>query len=320
MLRELSRIWQTEPEKITTNTDALLDRLSAPPPASSNPDPDHGLLEQMIQQVIRAVDPENGGIGRAPKFPQGPLFQLLWSVHQSHPDRGYDAPVWLTMNKISQGGIYDHLGGGIARYAVDEKWLVPHFEKMLYDNAQYITLLCKMQNSAPNKLFRQRIEQSVAWLLSDMQTSEGLFASSYDADSEGVEGKYYCWAESEINDLLTISARHLFCKIYDVSEQGNWEHTNILNRTDHPDQLSDADEDVLAQARETLLAHRRSRIAPGWDDKALTDWNALTVIALLNASVTLEDEALEQAALTTLEKLQAHLVHMEMEMFYLYVS
>ncbi len=307
VLRELSRIWQTEPEKITTNTDALLDRLSAPPPASSNPDPDHGLLEQMIQQVIRAVDPENGGIGRAPKFPQGPLFQLLWSVHQSHPDRGYDAPVWLTMNKISQGGIYDHLGGGIARYAVDEKWLVPHFEKMLYDNAQYITLLCKMQNSAPNKLFRQRIEQSVAWLLSDMQTSEGLFASSYDADSEGVEGKYYCWAESEINHLLTISARHLFCKIYDVSEQGNWEHTNILNRTDHPDQLSDADEAVLAQARETLLDHRRSRIAPGWDDKALTDWNALTVIALLNASVTLEDAALEQAALTTLEKLQAHL-------------
>jgi len=305
VLNELSRIWQTEPEKITTNTDALLDRLSAPPPASTNPDPDHDLLEQMIRQVIGAIDLENGGIGRAPKFPQGPLFQLLWSVHQSQPGRGYDAPVWLTMNKISQGGIYDHLGGGIARYAVDEKWLVPHFEKMLYDNAQYITLLCKMQNSAPNELFRQRIEQSVGWLLSDMQTTEGLYASSYDADSEGVEGKYYCWAESEINDLLTNSARVLFSKIYDVSGEGNWEHTNILNRTDHPDLLSDADEALLTQARETLLAHRRNRIAPGWDDKALTDWNALAVIALLNASVTLEDPALEKAALATLEKLQA---------------
>ena len=210
VLRELARIWETEPEKITTNSDALLERLSAPPPASTNPDPDHALLEQMIQQVINAVDLENGGIGRAPKFPQGPLFQLLWSVHQSHPGRGYDTPVWLTMNKISQGGIYDHLGGGIARYAVDEKWLVPHFEKMLYDNAQYITLLCKMHNSAPNELFRQRIEQSVSWLLSDMQTPEGLFASSYDADSEGVEGKYYCWAESEINDLLTNSTQRSF--------------------------------------------------------------------------------------------------------------
>ena len=307
VLNELSRIWQTEPEKITTNTDALLDRLSAPAPASSNPDPDHDLLERMIGQVIGAVDLENGGIGRAPKFPQGPLFQLLWSVHQSQPGRGYDAPVWLTMNKISQGGIYDHLGGGIARYAVDEKWLVPHFEKMLYDNAQYITLLCKMQNSEPNELFRQRIEQSVGWLLSDMQTPEGLFASSYDADSEGVEGKYYCWAESEINDLLTNSTRRLFCEVYDVSGEGNWEHTNILNRTDHPDQLPDADEALLTQARETLLTHRRNRIAPGWDDKALTDWNALTVIALLNASVTLEDAALEQTALATLEKLQTHL-------------
>ncbi|MEM9472449.1 MAG: DUF255 domain-containing protein, partial [Pseudomonadota bacterium] len=135
VLRELSRIWQTEPEKITSNTDALLERLAAPPPASTDPEPDHGLLHKMTEQVMRAVDPVNGGIGRAPKFPQGPLFNLLWSVHLGDPDRRYDAAVQLTMKKISQGGIYDHLGGGIARYAVDEEWLVPHFEKMLYDNA-----------------------------------------------------------------------------------------------------------------------------------------------------------------------------------------
>ena len=261
----------------------------------------------MIGQVMGAVDPANGGIGRAPKFPQGPLFQLLWSAHLSEPGRGYDAPVWLTMNKISQGGIYDHLGGGIARYAVDEKWLVPHFEKMLYDNAQYITLLCRMQNVRPNELFHQRIEQSVDWLLSDMKTPEGLFASSYDADSEGVEGKYYCWSESEINHLLTDSTRHLFCEIYDVSKTGNWEHTNILNRTDHAELLSKKEEALLAEARETLLSHRRTRIAPGWDDKALTDWNALTVIALLNASVTLEDDSLQKVALETLENLESHL-------------
>ena len=307
VLRELSRIWQSEPEKISTNTQALLDRLGAPVPTGNSPDPDHDLLEQTLQHVIRAVDPENGGIGQAPKFPQGPLFQLLWSAHQSHPDKGYDAPVWLTMNKISQGGIYDHLGGGIARYAVDAKWLVPHFEKMLYDNAQYLSLLCKMHNAAPGKLFRQRIEQTAAWLLSDMQTDEGLFASSYDADSEGIEGKFYCWSRSEINHFLTESIRNRFCQVYDVSEQGNWEHTNILNRTDHADWLSDDEEALLTQARNDLLTHRHQRIAPGWDDKALTDWNALTVIALLNASVTLNDTALEQVALATLEKLQTHL-------------
>lgn len=307
VLSELARIWQTEPDKITTNTEALLDRLRAPAPASTHPDPDHQLLEQMIQQLISAVDVHNGGIGQAPKFPQGPVFQLLWSAHLTNPTQGYDAPVWLTMNKISQGGIYDHLGGGIARYAVDAKWLVPHFEKMLYDNAQYVTLLCKMHNSVPNDLFRQRIDQTVGWLLSDMQTENGLFASSYDADSEGVEGKFYCWSKSEIDRLLTESTRYLFNEIYDVSEHGNWEHTNILNRTDHVDRLSPDDEDTLTQARDILLAHRQSRIAPGWDDKALTDWNALTVIALLNASVTLDDKALEKAALKTLEKLQSHL-------------
>ncbi len=307
VLNELSRIWQTEPDKITSNTEALLDRLRAPAPASTNPDPDHQLLDRMIKQLIGAVDEHNGGIGQAPKFPQGPVFQLLWSAHLATPEQGYDAPVWLTMNKISQGGIYDHLGGGIARYAVDAKWLVPHFEKMLYDNAQYVTLLCKMHNSVPNDLFRQRIDQTVRWLLSDMKTEDGLFASSYDADSEGVEGKFYCWEKAEIDRLLTESTRHLFNKIYDVSEQGNWEHTNILNRTDHADPLPPDEEDVLAQSRDILLAHRKKRVAPGWDDKALTDWNALTVIALLNASIVLDDRVLQEVALTTMEKLQTHL-------------
>ncbi len=307
VLSELARIWQTEPDKITTNTEALLDRLSSPAPASTNPDPDRQLMQKMMQQLTAAVDIHNGGIGHAPKFPQAPVFQLLWSAHLLDPAAGYDAPVWLTMNKISQGGIYDHLGGGIARYAVDAKWLVPHFEKMLYDNAQYVTLLCQMHNSVPNDLFRQRINQTVRWLLSEMQTDDGLFASSYDADSEGVEGKFYCWSKSEVDRLLTESTRHLFCKIYDVSEQGNWEQTNILNRTDHADPLSPDEEETLSQARDILLAHRQKRIAPGWDDKALTDWNALTVITLFNASVTLDDKALEQSALKTLEALQTHL-------------
>ena len=161
VLTELARIWQHEPDKILTNTEALIERLQAPPPASTNPDPDHQLLHRMLQQLINAVDVDNGGIGQAPKFPQSPVFRLIWAAHLAHPDRGYDVPVWLTMNKISQGGIYDHLGGGIARYAVDARWLIPHFEKMLYDNAQYVSLLCEMQNAVPNDLFRQRLLRTV---------------------------------------------------------------------------------------------------------------------------------------------------------------
>ncbi len=307
ILTELSRIWHTEHDKIETNSKAILQRMSTQANRSSDIEPTEELLIQTVKKLVNAIDPENGGMGQAPKFPQSPIFQLLWSAHQSYPDEQFAKAVWLTMSKISQGGIYDHLAGGIARYAVDNKWLVPHFEKMLYDNAQFVSLLCAMQNQAPNNLFRNRIKDTVKWLLQDMKTRDGLFASSYDADSEGIEGKYYCWQKSEINMALEESNRHLFCKMYDVSESGNWEHTNILNRTAHPYDLSENDEFILSKARRKLLEVRKERTPPGWDDKALTDWNALTVIALLDSSNTLTDPELQKVALATLSNIQTHL-------------
>jgi uncharacterized protein YyaL (SSP411 family) len=309
VLNELFRIWSTEREKVNTNTQAILERMKAPVSPKTEMQPNSELLQQTIQQLVNAADKENGGIGRAPKFPQSPLFSLMWSAHQSYPNKGFDAPVWLTMNKISQGGIYDHLAGGIARYAVDERWLVPHFEKMLYDNAQYVSLLCVLQNSRPNNLFRLRIEETINWLLTSMRTGDGLFASSYDADSEGVEGKYYCWSKAEIDSALNESTRHLFSEIYDVTETGNWENTNILNRTDHPEDLPSELDASLAKARAILLETRTARIPPDWDDKALTDWNALTVIALLDASATLDNAELRVVALKTLQSLLTLLRH-----------
>ena len=307
ILKELSRIWQTEPEKINSNTQAILDRLQAPHTGTVAHQPTRSALIETAEKISRAGDYKNGGIGQAPKFPQSPIFRFLWAAHQSYPDQVSDDLVWLTMEKISQGGIYDHLAGGIARYTVDEKWLVPHFEKMLYDNAQYISMLCTMHNHKPTQLFRMRIEQTVDWLLSDMRTKEGLFASSYDADSEGEEGKFYCWELSEVEMLLSESSRYLFIKVYDISHSGNWEHKNILNRTDHPQLLSETEERRLTQDRHILLKARNKRLPPGWDDKALLDWNALTITALIEAAISLGNKQLLDDALNTLGRVEKHL-------------
>ncbi len=303
ILTELSRIWREERSKITSNTQAILDRLKHTPEAANATIPDLQDLQTIAQQVASSVDNSNGGIGSAPKFPQSPLINLLWISHQHYPQLRVGDAVWLTMNKISQGGIYDHLGGGIARYTVDDRWLIPHFEKMLYDNAQYVSMLCQLQDLQPNELFRNRIAESVTWLTQSMLTAEGMFASSYDADSEGVEGKYYCWSKMEIESLISESTRHLFCTAYDVTEAGNWEHTNILNRISNPEYLGEEKEAALKTARSQLLTAREKRVPPGWDDKMLTDWNALTVSALFKAGATLQDSTIDQLGVDTLSRL-----------------
>ncbi len=148
--------------------------------------------------MLRAVDLELGGLKGAPKFPQAPIFSFLWSIHDRQPSEAIAAAVERTLTQICQGGIYDHLGGGIARYSVDAQWLVPHFEKMLYDNAQFVSLLTRVWLRNRNPLFRIRIEETIDFILREMTTAGGAFAASYDADSEGEEGKFYVWTKEEI--------------------------------------------------------------------------------------------------------------------------
>ncbi|MGE3150552.1 MAG: thioredoxin domain-containing protein, partial [Pseudorhodoplanes sp.] len=188
----------------------------------------------------------------------------------------------LTLERICEGGIYDHLGGGFSRYSVDERWLVPHFEKMLYDNAQLLELLALAFLRSGNPLFAQRARETVGWLAREMTTEEGAFSASLDADSEGEEGKFYVWSRREIADALGADA-DFFSQHYDVTEAGNFEGHNILNRlARHP--RSDADEERLAALRAKLLTVRESRVRPGLDDKVLADWNGLMIAALASAA------------------------------------
>ena len=245
------------------------------------------LFDRIAERLLREVDPLNGGIGTAPKFPQSGIFELLWRAWKRTRLDPYREAVVRTLTTISQGGIYDHLGGGYARYATDAHWLVPHFEKMLYDNADLVSLLTLVWEETSDPLYAQRIAETIGWLEREMVNEEGGFSSSLDADSEHEEGKFYVWSEAEIDAVLGDQA-DLFKRFYDVSADGNWEGHTILNRLAHP-ALADAEtEATLAQCREKLLAARAPRVRPGLDDKVLADWNGLMIAALAAAGLSFE--------------------------------
>jgi uncharacterized protein YyaL (SSP411 family) len=307
ILERVAEIWTNERDKIASNSQAILEALTRRDDSPTGAGVTPGLLEPLARQLMKAVDWSNGGLGSSQKFPQSPLFELIWTLANELGNNECYRAVALTMTKISQGGIYDHLAGGIARYTVDTRWLVPHFEKMLYDNAQYVRLLAQINSRRPSRLFQTRIDETCNWLSSDMLTSNNLFASSYDADSEGVEGKYYCWQEDEINAILPESTRYLFKTTYDVTPEGNWEHQNILNRLNNESLLDEASEQLLAEARVTLLDQRRTRVPPGWDDKTLTDWNALTASAYVHAYVSTGNQDYLIRANQTLNEIGNHL-------------
>jgi uncharacterized protein YyaL (SSP411 family) len=292
VLKAIADAYHQEPDKVEKNVGALQDALEsmARPQAAGQIDP--RALDEIASRIAQAVDMENGGLGGPPKFPQPGLLQLLWRAAKRRDDiQQYRKPVEYTLHQMSQGGIYDHLGGGYARYAVDARWLVPHFEKMLYDNAQILELLTWAWQDTGVKLYRQRAQDTVGWLLREMialdadEQPTGAFASTLDADSEGEEGKFYTWTAAEIDAVLGDDAE-LFKSVYDVSSEGNWDGgVNILNRLQSPLPLDDATEAKLADCRQRLFERRESRVRPGWDDKVLADWNGLMIHALAEAAV-----------------------------------
>jgi uncharacterized protein YyaL (SSP411 family) len=288
VLRDIARLFREEPQKIENNRAALMERLAgkARPPGSVT----MGVLEldNAARQLGGIIDPINGGTRGAPKFPQAALFELLWRAGLRTGEARYFAAVDITLHHICEGGIYDHLGGGFSRYSVDERWLVPHFEKMLYDNAQLLELLAIAHQRNGKTLYRQRAHETVEWLKREMTTAEGAFSASLDADSEGEEGKFYVWSYAEIVNLLGHEDGEFFARHYDVTVAGNFEGHNILNRL-KPVERSEADETRLTALRTKLLAARAARVRPGLDDKVLADWNGMMITALVNAGLIFDE-------------------------------
>ncbi|MFT3732600.1 MAG: thioredoxin domain-containing protein [Hyphomicrobium sp.] len=287
VLLRLAEAYQNQPENVAKNTAALIASLKDEASANERavPGPD---VRDLVQRITRAVDREHGGLNGAPKFPQWNIFWLLWRGANRFSDEDAKQAVVTTLRNICQGGIYDHLGGGFARYSVDEYWLVPHFEKMLYDNALLIDLMTEVWRETQEPLFKIRIAETVSWLQREMIGEAGGFAASLDADSEGEEGKFYVWSAEEIADVLDAEDAAFFARIYGVTPQGNFEGHTILNRLDSQVLLSEEEESRLAGMRAKLLERRASRVRPGWDDKILADWNGLMIAALSRAAMVFD--------------------------------
>ncbi|WP_291299122.1 thioredoxin domain-containing protein [Elioraea sp.] len=297
VLAGIARAYTEEGEKVARNAASIRDALAelgrARPAEGATIGPAH--MDAARAALLRGLDQKEGGLQGAPKFPQPSLFRLLWNEWRRTGDAAARAAVTLTLRRMSQGGIYDHLGGGFARYSTDAVWLVPHFEKMLYDNAQILELLALVGAEEPaSPLWRARAEETVAWLSREMiadaaDDGSAGFASTQDADSEGEEGKFAVWTTEEAGRVLAaagLSSSDIdtFLAAYDIRPGGNWEGHAIPNRSHATGDDDDARAALLARGRAALLAHRQRRVQPGRDDKVLADWNGMMIAALCRAA------------------------------------
>jgi uncharacterized protein YyaL (SSP411 family) len=305
VLAALAEAWRDRRDEVINSaahiTEALR-RTGEPPPAEG--EPTDGLLRVAPQLLRRAFDPRHGGFGTAPKFPHAIDLRLLLRCWHRFGDEDALAMVRKTLDGMSRGGIYDHLGGGFHRYSVDERWLVPHFEKMLYDNALLSVAYLEAFQATGEPFYRRIVEESLDYVTREMTAPPGPFYSTQDADSEGVEGKFYVWTEKEIRHVLGSELSDVICPVYDVTQEGNWEENTILHRikTDEQDAaLLKVDVEELwrnlAEARRSLFETRSKRIWPGRDEKILTSWNGLMISAFAKAGAVLDRADYTSAAI-----------------------
>lgn len=301
VLQEIHRIWNQDHDKAKNNARIITAAISSKSKTvNTSITTDENLLDAATT-LSQAIDVKHGGITGAPKFPQAPIFDFICQSYQKNRDPALLKAVTTTLTNISQGGIYDHLGGGLARYSVDAMWLIPHFEKMLYDNAQFVALLTRVWVLSNDPLFHQRIDETIVFVTENMM-AEGAFASSYDADSSGEEGKYYVWSKQEI-DLTLQDAAPQFSSIYGVVPEGNWEGHNILNRLSNPDLLPPDTEHQLSISRKKLLEQRTTRTPPSFDDKLLADWNGLMISALADAALVFNQPHWQEIATLSFKRI-----------------
>ncbi|WP_142849185.1 thioredoxin domain-containing protein [Telmatospirillum sp. J64-1] len=307
VLASVSEIYHKEPHKVDQNVQALTEAFESQSRPSETMSFDFQLLDNASRELVRFIDPEWGGLQGAPKFPQPTLFEFMWRGYKRTGDEAVREAVRLTLDRMSEGGIYDHLGGGYCRYSTDEQWLVPHFEKMLYDNAQMVELLTLVWRTEPSDLYRRRVAETCEWVLREMMAEHGAFAATLDADSDGEEGKFYVWTEDEVDSLLDPDDARLFKVCYDFRPGGNWEGKTILNRNIGQEYQDRQVEERLARCREILFRERELRTHPGRDDKILADWNGMMIAALANAGFVFRHPAWIAAAEQAFAAIRDHM-------------
>ncbi|WP_143960715.1 thioredoxin domain-containing protein [Litoribacter populi] len=262
------------------------------------------VIHKAAKEILRQFDDQWGGLSRSPKFPMPAIWEFLLSYAKIAGNIEVKDKVLFTLKKIGMGGIYDHIGGGFARYSVDAEWFAPHFEKMLYDNGQLLSLYAKAYQSSGDEFFKEKIEETIEWLKNDMLQPEGGFNAAIDADSEGEEGKFYTWKAQNLKDLLG-EDYDWFRDLYNIKDPGNWEDgANILFQTLDYNQLAQksgfTEVDLhtkLKAIKHLLYSHRENRPKPGLDDKILTGWNALAITGLVDCYFAYHKEEYKTLAL-----------------------
>jgi uncharacterized protein YyaL (SSP411 family) len=265
-------------------------------------------LHAIFAKLETTFDKKLGGPNKAPKFPMPSIYMFLLRYYKISENEAALQHIRLTLDKMAYGGIYDQIGGGFARYSTDAEWFAPHFEKMLYDNGQLVSLYSEAYALTKNLLYKQVVYETINWLDREMTSTEGGFFSALDADSEGVEGKFYVWTKEEINGFLKEDA-NLFCEYYNVTDEGNWEHgQNILNRDLSDEAFSNKHkldkkelEQKISNWKDILLHKRKKRVRPGLDDKILASWNGLMLKGLADAYRIFDDPLFLDMALKNAE-------------------
>ncbi|MFT5568867.1 MAG: hypothetical protein ACI8QD_001127 [Cyclobacteriaceae bacterium] len=318
LLQSVSDAYVGNKEKLLESADKFtasiqsshLQGLQQLPPRSIHID----LIISGYTQLSLRFDPVWGGNTGAPKFPMPSIYTMLSVLYEAYPDQKLLSHLVLTADKMAAGGIYDQLGGGFSRYSVDDEWHVPHFEKMLYDNGQLLSMYAQLFTITQHSRYAKIIIETIEWLTRDMLDSQGGYYSALDADSEGVEGKYYVWSQEELESILGDN-QELIKDYFDISLDGNWEGVNVLRKLHtHESVLKKhkVHEEALFAGiisfKEKAMAIRSKRIPPGLDDKIITSWNALTLTGLVDSFMAIGDKRIEPACTRLFTFIQNHLV------------
>ncbi|MCA8997155.1 MAG: thioredoxin domain-containing protein [Planctomycetaceae bacterium] len=321
ILHRLQDFWANKREEVDTSAERLVEaiqQISAPD--YENVQLQEETLRAGMEAILSSADRKHGGFGMAPKFPHPMDIRVLLRGWKRFRKQEALETATFTLDKMAQGGLYDQLGGGFHRYSTDAYWLVPHFEKMLYDNALLVPAYLEAWQATKNGFYSTIVRETLDYVLREMTSKEGAFFATQDADSEGVEGKFFIWSEQEIDDLLGEDAQ-VFKACYDVTPGGNWEGHNILNR---PRPFADVSkelgtdlaemEETLSSCRQKLLAARQKRIHPGRDDKVLASWNGMMIAAMAMAGRVLNEPrytaAAANAARFVLEQMRSPVGHL----------
>ena len=283
--RQLAQAWKEKPKDIEKSADNFLGALQKAETIKVPSKLERGILDEAAMNLFQLGDSSYGGFGSAPKFPNAANVSFLFRYAKLTGLSKFNEFALKTLNKMAKGGIFDQIGGGFHRYSTDARWLVPHFEKMLYDNALIPVNYAEAYQITKDPFYLEILHKTLDYVLREMTSTNGGFFSAYDADSEGVEGKFYVWKKSEIKEILGDDA-DLFCLYYDVTDGGNWEGNSILcNNINisavafHFGKSEDKIREILAICSEKLLNVRSKRVSPGLDDKILTSWNSLMITA-----------------------------------------